>query len=49
MAGGIFHGLTAVITQVMPGRERVMVLMDFLGRQTTVEVATNGIVKDIPR
>ena len=49
MAGGIFHGLTAVITQVMPGRERVLVLMDFLGRQTTVEVTTNGIVKDIPR
>ena len=46
VAGGLFHGLEAVITQVMPGRERVMILMDFLGRQTAVEVATHSIVRE---
>lgn len=46
VAGGLFHGLEAVITQVMPGQRRVMILMDFLGRQTSVEVAAKDIVKD---
>jgi transcriptional antiterminator RfaH len=46
IAGGAFHGLEAVITQVMPGRERVMVLLEFLGRQTTVEVGVMAVVKE---
>ena len=46
IAGGAFHGLEAVITQVMPGRERVTVLLDFLGRQTAVEVGVTAIVKE---
>ena len=29
VTGGVFHGLNAVVTQVMPGKQRVMVLMDF--------------------
>jgi len=45
VAGGIFHGLNAIITQVMPGKQRVMVLMDFLGRQTAVELKVNSVVK----
>lgn len=45
LAGGLFHGLEAVITQVMTGRQRVAVLMDFLGRQTTVEVGMASIIK----
>jgi transcriptional antiterminator RfaH len=45
IAGGLFHGLEAVITQVMPGRQRVAVLMEFLGRQTTVEVGMPSIIK----
>ena len=50
IAGGLFHGLETVITQVMPGRQRVAVLMDFLGRQTTVEVGATSIIKHgIPR
>jgi len=49
VAGGIFHGLIAVITQVMPGKDRVLLLMDFLGRQTAVEVPTTSIVKRISR
>jgi transcriptional antiterminator RfaH len=42
---GSFHGLEAVITQLLPGRQRVMVLMDFLGRQTTVEVGIASITR----
>ena len=45
IAGGVMHGLEAVVTQVMPGRQRVMVLMDFLGRQTAVEIAVNRVAK----
>jgi hypothetical protein len=29
----------------MPGKERVLVLMDFLGRQTAVELKVQSIVK----
>jgi len=46
VAGGIFHGLQAVVTQIMPGKERVMVLMDFLGRQTAVELGNNAVIKE---
>lgn len=45
VSGGVFHGLNAIVTQVMPGKERVMVLMDFLGRQTAVELKVQTIVK----
>lgn len=45
VSGGVFHGLNAIITQVMPGKERVLVLMDFLGRQTSVELKVQSIVK----
>jgi transcriptional antiterminator RfaH len=38
IAGGAFFGLQAVVTRVMPGRQRVAVLLEFLGRQTTVEL-----------
>jgi transcriptional antiterminator RfaH len=47
LSGGPLHGLEAVITQVMPGQKRVAVLMDFLGRQTAVEVGSHTITKRI--
>jgi transcriptional antiterminator RfaH len=43
--GGAFHGLEAVVTKVMPSRQRVAVLMDFLGRQTTMEVPVVQVVR----
>jgi transcription antitermination factor NusG len=49
LAGNALHGLEAVITQVLPGQQRVAVLMDFLGRQTTVEVGVTSITKQIYR
>lgn len=46
IAGGVFHGLRAVVTQVMPARERVTVLLDFLGRQTAVELSLTNILPE---
>ena len=46
IAGGAFHGLQAVVTRAMPSRERVAVLLEFLGRQTTVEVAAEALVRE---
>ena len=46
ISGGALHGLSAVVTQVMPAKERVKVLLDFLGRQTTVELEAAALVKE---
>lgn len=45
-SGGAFHGLTAVVNQVMPAKERVKVLLNFLGQQTSVEVRVNLVVPE---
>ena len=46
IADGSMRGLRAVITRVIPSRERVAVLMDFLGRQTTIEVPVSSVIKE---
>ena len=38
IVGGVLQGLSAVVTRVMPARDRVRVLLEFLGQQTSVEV-----------
>jgi transcriptional antiterminator RfaH len=43
---GTFQGFEAVVTRVMPARERVAVLLDFLGRQTVVELDNEAVIKD---
>jgi transcriptional antiterminator RfaH len=43
---GTFHGFVAVVSQVMPARERVAVLLDFLGRQTVVEIKSGALIKN---
>ena len=45
ICGGALHGLQAVVTTVLPARKRVAVLLDFLGRQTRVELPADSIVK----
>jgi len=45
ISGGAFHGLAGVITRVMPARERVAVLLDFLGRQTAFEIPAGSVIK----
>lgn len=44
IAGGLLHGWHAVVTRVMPGRERVAVLLELLGRQTSVELPSAAVV-----
>jgi len=46
IAEGAMRGLHAVVSRVMPSRARVAVLLDFLGRQTTIEVPVNLIIKE---
>lgn len=46
ISGGVMHGLSAVITQVLPAKERVKVLLEFLGRQTVVEVDVRAVVRE---
>ncbi len=44
IASGPFEGLLAVVNQVLPAPERVRVLLDFLGRQTSVEVGVTSVI-----
>ena len=45
---GVFFGLEAVVTQVLPGKERVKVLMDFLGRKMEAEVERSSVLVQVP-
>jgi transcriptional antiterminator RfaH len=50
IGAGAFHGLQAVVTRVVPSRQRVAVMLDFLGRQTTLELAGADLIPaDPPR
>jgi transcriptional antiterminator RfaH len=44
IADGAFAGLDAVVTQILPAKERVKVLMDFLGRKVEAEVEYASIL-----
>jgi transcriptional antiterminator RfaH len=44
IGAGVFHGLQAVVTRIVPGKQRVAVLLDFLGRQTSMELAGEQLV-----
>ena len=43
---GAMRGLRAVVTRVLPGRERIAVLMEFLGRQTMIELPRHFLIKE---
>jgi transcriptional antiterminator RfaH len=44
VVGGVFAGLEAVVTQVLSAKERVRILMDFLGRQMEAEVEQSSVL-----
>jgi len=44
VAGGAFAGFQGVVTRLMPGRQRVAVLLEFLGRQSVVEVEMQALI-----
>jgi len=43
--GGVFVGLEAVVTRVLSPRERVKILMEFLGRQMEAEVQFSSVLR----
>lgn len=44
IAAGPFRGLTAVVTQPLPARERVKVLLDFLGRSVEADIRMGDVL-----
>jgi transcriptional antiterminator RfaH len=46
IAEGAMRGLQAVVSRVLPSRDRVAVLLDFLGRQTSIEVPASFVIKE---
>jgi transcriptional antiterminator RfaH len=46
VAEGSLRGLLAVVAEVKSGQRRVAVLMEFLGRQTTVEFPDAALVRE---
>jgi transcriptional antiterminator RfaH len=43
---GPLQGMEAVVSQALSSRERVAVLLDFLGRQTCVEVSLDDVARE---
>jgi transcriptional antiterminator RfaH len=41
---GPFQGLEAVVTRVLPAKERIRVLFEFLGRSVQVEISTAKVL-----
>lgn len=48
IGSGTLAGLEAVVTRLVPTRERVQILLDFLGRQIEAEVAFSELVPAKP-
>ena len=48
VAEGAFAGLEAVVTQILPARARVRVLMDFLGRKVEAELERSFVLRSEP-
>jgi len=44
---GVFVGLEAVITKILPAKQRIRVLMDFLGRKLEAEVERSSAVPQV--
>ena len=44
---GAFVGLEAIVTQVLPAKQRVKVLMDFLGRKIEAEVEHSSVLLQV--
>jgi transcriptional antiterminator RfaH len=47
VVSGPFQGVRAVVTRVMPARERVAILLEVLGMEREVEVAVSSIMPDV--
>jgi transcriptional antiterminator RfaH len=47
IVGGAFVGLEAVVTQILSPKERVKVLMEFLGRKMEAEVQRSSVLRQV--
>ncbi|HEV7869395.1 MAG TPA: transcription termination/antitermination NusG family protein, partial [Chthoniobacteraceae bacterium] len=47
IAEGAFRGLEAVVTQVLPAKERVKVLLNFLGRMVEAEIQAPAVIPSV--
>jgi transcriptional antiterminator RfaH len=45
IADGTFMGITAVVQRLLPAKDRVRVLLEFLGRPVETELASGSLVK----
>jgi transcription antitermination factor NusG len=45
---GVFNGLEAVITQLLPAKDRVKILLDFLGRPVEAEIQVPKVLSTQP-
>jgi transcriptional antiterminator RfaH len=45
VAEGAFAGLEAVVTQVLPAKQRIKVLIEFLGRRMEAEVEHRSVLR----
>jgi transcriptional antiterminator RfaH len=46
---GPFRGLEALVTRLLPARERIRVLLEFLGRPLEMEISTTQVLSPEPR
>jgi transcriptional antiterminator RfaH len=46
---GPFRGLEALVTHLLPARERIRVLLEFLGRCLEMEISTAQVLSPEPR
>lgn len=47
LTGGALHGLEAVVTQYLPARDRIRVLLDFMGRQMELELPARSALPSV--
>ncbi len=47
LTGGALHGLEAVVTQYLPARDRIRVLMEFMGRQMELEIPARSALPSV--
>jgi transcriptional antiterminator RfaH len=46
VSGGPFDGLRAIVTRLFPARQRIAVLLEFLGRQTLIELDRAAVITE---
>jgi transcriptional antiterminator RfaH len=49
LVGGAIDGLQAIVTRILPAKERVAVLLEFLGRQTPLELHRKNLISQRER